>query len=95
MAGELSFGDKQGEGNQNHRERREADGQQVHGKSGQHDEDHADGAGHDRAGVVEFDIQTQGANQQNDQRDIRIHDVGKDVLLQRHLVVAHGLVRLD
>src|ERR1035441_3120850 len=91
MTGEFSFGGEEKEGYENHHQRGVADRHQVHGEGGQDDEDHSNGAGHDGAGVVELDVDTERADQQNDESDVGVHDVGKDALFEGHLVVAYRL----
>ena len=40
--------------------------------------------------MIEFRIQRQCTDAQQDKRDIRVHNVGQNVLFQRHVVILHG-----
>ena len=60
--------------------------QQIQGKGCQQDEDHAHGSRHNGAGMVEFGIERQGSNRQQDEGDIGIHDEAQNSLFERHLV---------
>ena len=42
--------------------------------------------------MIEFGIQRESSDGQKDERYVRIHDVGENALLERHLVVADRLV---
>lgn len=91
VAGEFGFGGEEGEGSDDHGDGGETHGQQIQGEGGEKDEDHADGAGNDRAGMVEFGVEGKGSDGEQDEGDVRVHEVGEDALFERHLVVAHGL----
>ena len=77
VAGELGFGGEKQKGADDHGNRREAHRQQVQGERRQQDEDHAHGSGNDRAGMVEFGVEGKGSDGEQDEGDVRVHEVGE------------------
>ena len=84
VSGELGFGGEKRECGENQAQRGKARGQQIEGEGCDQDEDDANGAGNDGAGMIEFGIERERADSEQYEGDVRIHQIVEDVLFQRH-----------
>src|SRR5208283_4816773 len=81
-----------GEGADDQNQGGEADGEKIEREEGEQDENDSYGAGNDGSGVVELGVEGERADGQQDEGYVRVHDVAEDALLERHAIVAHGLI---
>ena len=93
VAGELGLGGEKRERPQDQHQGGKARGQQIESKCREQNEDNANRAGHDRAGVVELRVEREGANREQNESDVGIHQVGEDALLERHAERHDGLLQ--
>ena len=91
MRGELGFSGEEGEGSEDQSQRRKTRGKKIEREGGEQDEDDADRARDDCAGMVEFDVESKRANGEKQKRDVRVHEVVEDVLLESHVKRNDGL----
>ncbi len=91
VTGELGFGGEKREGAENQAQRGKARGQQVQGEGRDQDEDDAHGSGNDRAGMIEFGVKRERADGEQDEGDVRVHQIVEDVFLERHAERRDGL----
>ncbi len=61
-------------------------------KIGKDNEEKSDHARNDGAGMVELDVERQQSDGEQHERHVGIHEEGEDLLLDRHVEIAHRLV---
>ncbi len=59
-----------------------AGGQKVERKEGEEDEDHSDDAGDDGSGMIEFGVEGEAADGQDEEGDVRVHEPAENALAQ-------------
>ena len=91
MRHELGLQGEQCKGSENQNKGRESRGQQVQGEDRQQNKDHAHGSGNHRARVVEFRVQRERPDSQQDERNIRVHHVGQNALFQGKVIASDRL----
>src|SRR5579863_3433686 len=85
MGGKLRFQREQSERKKNQNYRGKARGKKVKRESREQNEDHAHHAGYHRPWVVELHIKSQGADGEQDERHIRIHEEIQNTLAHGHI----------
>jgi hypothetical protein len=73
-------------------ERGVAGRQQIQGKEGEQNEDDADDTGDDGSGVIEFGVQGEGSDGQDQEGDVGVHEPAQDALAQAGGKLFDGLV---
>ena len=91
VGGELRFGGEESEGSENQSQRRKTRRQKIKRESREQNENYADGSWNHRAGVIEFDVECERADGENQERDVRVHESVQDVFLERHFERNNGL----
>ncbi len=91
VGGELGFGGEKCEGGENQAQRGKARGQQVQSEGRDQDEDDAHGSGNDRAGMIEFGIESERADGEQNEGDVRVHQIVEDLFFERHAERRDGL----
>ena len=76
MSRELCLGGEQCEGAEDQYQSRKAGWEKIQGEDCQEDEYDSDGSGDNRAGMVELDVKRQGADRQQQEGDVRVHEIG-------------------
>src|ERR1700722_5415364 len=84
VAGKFRFSSEKCECSQNEHQRREAGWQKIESKGRDQNKNHAHGSGNYRAGMIEFRIESQGADGQKNEGNVRVHQMAEDAFFERH-----------
>ena len=93
VGGKLGFGGEKCEGGQNEAQRGKARRQQIESEHRDQNEDDANRSGNNRARMIEFGIEREEANGEQDENDVGVHQIIEDLFLQRHAEGHNGLAR--
>src|SRR5579863_9407008 len=91
MRGKFRFERKQNKRGKDQDHGRKARGQQVQRENGQQDEHHSNGSRNHCTGMIELGVKRERADGQQNKGDIRVQQVSKNMLLQRHVKWSNGL----
>ncbi len=80
VRGEFRFGGEESERAENQSQRRKTRGQKIQREGGEQNENYADGSRNHRAGMIEFDVECERADGENQERDVRVHESVQDVV---------------
>ncbi len=84
MAGKFRLRGEQRKRPQNQHQRGKARRQQIQSKRRNQDEDDPHSSGNHRAGMIEFRIERQRPNRQQDESNVRVHQIAENLFFQRH-----------